>query len=580
MTSSAVLTYRYLRLSVVALAMLLATAVVLQAVDDGFLLSSISAYYYTPVRALFVGTLVAIGLALVVIKGRDRRGEDVLLNLAGLLAPVIAVVPTPIATHDGPAGRSSVPASYVPGVDNNIQALLVLGTVVVGVVAWSRTRRRGPRAGAGVGPNASTVAGLVSARSVAPRARSRGCSSWRPCCSPSSRSSGSSRRRSSGPMRNRPRRSETAPAGFDAHMTGADGLLTKTSQAHGARIKVSAHSAIGRGGKMAPAKHEHAQGPARRPSPEGLADAPPSSPGDDAEPASAPDDPRVAAVLEVLGGTPLSDVATTWSVDPTLLQRWTTPFVGAGTAQVLNRPEAQALAQRERFLAAFPFEIRTPLTVAMGWSGLLAEGDLPSRSFLRTARRLQETLALLADRLVDVELLVAAAMGGLQVSRRVVSAAEVCRFPEVDLIGGSGAGTELYVDPTLFTRVLADLWDAALHAPSPHSRRIEVVVNEPWAEIRIVREGGPIATETLQAMFEPFESDQLHSGVSTGLYLARALTVAHGGTLGIDQDDQRAVLWVKVPQRPDGAPRGAPVNEPAAAHNSGGSPDDVQACLR
>ncbi|MEN8671849.1 HAMP domain-containing sensor histidine kinase [Nocardioides sp.] len=324
---------------------------------------------------------------------------------------------------------------------------------------------------------------------------------------------------------------------------------------------------------MAPATHEHAERPAQRPSPEGAADAPSSSPGPDPEPeaGSARADPRVAAVLEVLGGAPLSEVATTWSVDPTLLQRWTTAFVGAGTAQVLNRPEAQALAQRERFLAAFAFEIRTPLTVAMGWSGLLAEGDLPSMSFLRTARRLQETLALLADRLVDVELLVAAAMGGLQVTHRAVTAGEVCRLPDVGAIGGTGASTELYVDPSLFTRVLADLWDAALHAPSPRSRRIEVVVEESWVEVRIVREGDPIATETLQAMFEPFEFDQLHSGVTTGLYLARALTVAHGGTLGVDQDDERAVLWVKVPLRPDGVPLGAPVTEPAAAHNSGGS---------
>jgi len=279
----------------------------------------------------------------------------------------------------------------------------------------------------------------------------------------------------------------------------------------------------------------------------------------------------VAAVLDVLAGESVRDVAETWAVDPTLLHRWVTAFVDAGTAQVLNRPEAQALAQRERFLAAFAFEIRTPLTVAMGWAGLLAEGDLPSMSFLRTARRLQETLALLADRLADVELLVAAAMGGLQVTRRAVSASEVCRLPELDAVGGSGPATELYVDPSLFTRVLADLWDAARHAPTPRTRRLEVVARDPWIEIRIVREGDPIDTEALQAMFEPFEFDQLRSGASTGLYLARALTVAHGGTLGVEQDNDRAVLWVKVPLRPPGAPSGVPTSEPLSAHHHGGS---------
>lgn len=274
-------------------------------------------------------------------------------------------------------------------------------------------------------------------------------------------------------------------------------------------------------------------------------------------------DPRVAAVLEVLGGADRDAVAATWAVDPALLDRWVVAFVEAGTAQVLNRPEAQALAQRERFLAAFAFEIRNPLTVALGWAGLLAEGDLPTMSFIRTARRLQESLALLADRLVDVELLVAAALGGLRIERRPVPASQVCRLPDAGEIGGAGPDVELHVDPTLFARILGDLWQAASLAPEPRERRVEVDVREPWVEVRIVREAEPIDTATLHAMFEPFEHDQLRSNVSIGLYLARALTVAHGGTLGIDQDDQRAVLWVRVPLRPDTA-------EPLAAPNSGG----------
>lgn len=270
--------------------------------------------------------------------------------------------------------------------------------------------------------------------------------------------------------------------------------------------------------------------------------------GDSSMPVQArQEDPRVAAVLEVLGGAGYAEVAETWAVDPELLKRWVIAFVEAGTAQVLNRPEAQALGQRERFLAAFTFEIRNPLTVAMGWAGLLAEGDLPAISFLRIARRLQEALALLADRLVDVELLVAAAMGGLTIQRRPVCAVELLRLPGLGVIGGTGPDTELNVDPALFARILSDLWSTAAIAPAPRSRRIEIEVCEPWVEVRIVREGQPIDTDTLKALFEPFEFDQLSSGISIGLYLARALTVAHGGMLGIDQDDECAHLWVRVP---------------------------------
>src|SRR5205085_6408417 len=57
-------------------------------------LGSISAYYYTPVRGMFAGALLAIGACLVCIRG-STTVEDILLNVAGMLAPVVALIPTP-----------------------------------------------------------------------------------------------------------------------------------------------------------------------------------------------------------------------------------------------------------------------------------------------------------------------------------------------------------------------------------------------------------------------------------------------------------------------------------------------------
>ncbi len=283
-----------------------------------------------------------------------------------------------------------------------------------------------------------------------------------------------------------------------------------------------------------------------------------------------PQDPRVAAVLEVLAGRAPDEVADRWAVERAVLDRWVTSFVDAGTAQVLNRPEAQALAQRERFLAAFTLELRSPLAVAMGWSDLLAAGDLEPRSFLRTAMRLHESLTTLGDRLVDVELLVAAAMGGLHVDRRDVRVEEVLTLPAMGPVGGAGPDTPLHVDPELFSRVVADLWEAAALEPAPRRRRVEAQVVEPWVEVRVVREADPIDPDTLRAIFEPFGTDHLHSGAAIGLYLARALTVAHGGTIGLDQDDRHAVLWVRVPLRPPPPDRTRPT-EPTTAHDNGGA---------
>lgn len=138
-----VVTYRYLRVAMVVLVVGLAAAVLreLAAVGWSCAQESVSAYYYTPARAVLVGVLVAIGACLVVIKG-STGPEDVLLNLAGMLAPVVAFVPTPYlaSCYSTDLGAARVGAN----VANNMFALLVMGAVVL--VATAVLARQGPAA--------------------------------------------------------------------------------------------------------------------------------------------------------------------------------------------------------------------------------------------------------------------------------------------------------------------------------------------------------------------------------------------------------------------------------------------------
>lgn len=267
------------------------------------------------------------------------------------------------------------------------------------------------------------------------------------------------------------------------------------------------------------------------------------------DPGSAsPDDPRVAAVLEVLGGAPPNAVARRWKVDIAVLHRWVRAFVDAGTAQVTNRPDPGAASQRDRFLAAFAHELRSPLTVARGWVAMLHEEDLPSSVRARSVSRLDDALARLADRVVDVELLAAASLGRVRVESEPTSVGDLVKdLDDVGEIGGLGPDVELHVDPELFRRVLRDLWLAGRSIPTPRSLRLEVLDVPPWTELRVVRDADPIEIEVLRALFEPFDLNDDGTGVTIGLYLARALVIAHGGTLGADQDDERAVLWIRLP---------------------------------
>lgn len=150
-------TYRHLRLAMALLLALLLGAVALRAVtaDVGFCLEgSISGYYFTSVRAVFVAALCALGTCLIVYRG-NTDWEDIALNACGALAFVVAFVPTTPPQETGVARCS---ASNVPGpgeldaaVKNNVTAYFVVGAIAlaVAIALLLRARFRGSQAATG-----------------------------------------------------------------------------------------------------------------------------------------------------------------------------------------------------------------------------------------------------------------------------------------------------------------------------------------------------------------------------------------------------------------------------------------------
>lgn len=137
--AAAIKTYRYLRLGMVLIVVSLTAALWHQWRSAGCAQGSISAYYYEPVGPLFVGGMVAIGVSLIVIMGATIV-EDILLNVAGMLAPIVAFVPTTQEAACVPGRRPPPPSEVLSPdvlarVNNNVWALLVAGTaaLLVGV---------------------------------------------------------------------------------------------------------------------------------------------------------------------------------------------------------------------------------------------------------------------------------------------------------------------------------------------------------------------------------------------------------------------------------------------------------------
>jgi signal transduction histidine kinase len=261
-------------------------------------------------------------------------------------------------------------------------------------------------------------------------------------------------------------------------------------------------------------------------------------------------DLRVSMVLDVLGGKAVEDVAQEWDIEESLLHRWVRDFLVAGTAVVTNRPDPDDARQRDRFMAAFAHELRTPVSVARGWAMMLAEGDVPEDQVTDSLERLSDALTRLSEHLLDVELSASASLGRVRLGVEPVDVAGLCQGLDGSPVVREGADLTVHADPRLLGRILRDLWTTAHREPAPDDVAIDVVESGSWHEIRVVREGTPISPMILKAMFDPFGTNDDTTGVTIGLYLARALVVAHGGFLGAEGDDQRTVLFARLPREP------------------------------
>jgi hypothetical protein len=147
-------THRYLRLSLVFVvaALLLSVAIQLVVVSwEPFALGwnplpSISHAFYTPVRTVFVGTLIATSLALLALSGRGLAAT--LLDIAAIFAPLIAIVPTgidpehPIGDLRCPGTEDCIPPAVLGEVRAGVAIYVVVVLVVVITMAAIRAKKR------------------------------------------------------------------------------------------------------------------------------------------------------------------------------------------------------------------------------------------------------------------------------------------------------------------------------------------------------------------------------------------------------------------------------------------------------
>lgn len=259
-------------------------------------------------------------------------------------------------------------------------------------------------------------------------------------------------------------------------------------------------------------------------------------------------DIRVRAALAVLAGEDRAAVAARFGLDTRLVERWTDQFLRAGAAAIRNEPVGDELRARDRLLAAINHELRTPLTKVRAITGLLQREGLDEATAADLHRQLREEFQHLDRLLHRLDETTGASLGRLLLDRRPIPVTELLADLDVPVeVAGDGA---VEVDVRRMRTVVDDLVALAHSGPSTETVRVHATVDDQWCEIVVHRTGTPFDPTRLAAVLDPFGAREDHSDVTFGLHLAMALTVLHGGQLGVRRVDDRDALWVRVPVQP------------------------------
>ncbi|RLK52973.1 hypothetical protein [Microbacterium telephonicum] len=159
-------TYRYLRLAIAGSVVAVFTSVLVAMPVVG-LLPSISHYYYTPARTIFVGAVILVAVGFFALSGRGP--ERVLLDVAAVIAPLVAIIPTVISPNSVPGldstcddGRATcIPVAFDADVDNGVATFLIVGVVVLVVAVALAMAGEASRPGTAL--SASIAAVLLAA---------------------------------------------------------------------------------------------------------------------------------------------------------------------------------------------------------------------------------------------------------------------------------------------------------------------------------------------------------------------------------------------------------------------------------
>jgi len=230
------------------------------------------------------------------------------------------------------------------------------------------------------------------------------------------------------------------------------------------------------------------------------------------------------------------------------------------------RSEAEAANRsKDDFLSTVSHELRTPLNAILGWAAMLRNGSMDSA---RTQRALEAIFnnatrqGRLIEELLDVSRIVAGRatldLQQVKLAENIRGAVEammpIAAAKGVDVEITTATDELVVADPRRLEQVVLNLLSNAVKfTPSGGRVEIEAARAGEWVEVHVADTGAGIEPAFLPHVFDRFRQGDTTTtrsvgGLGLGLFIARHLVEAQGGTIGVASDgrDRGATFTVRL----------------------------------
>jgi signal transduction histidine kinase len=287
---------------------------------------------------------------------------------------------------------------------------------------------------------------------------------------------------------------------------------------------------------------------------------------------------QLHATLRIEAGFTLTQIVAEYrALRASILRLWAKPHpdtdgvlrfneaIDAALAEAVDRFTEKTNQYRDQLLGIVSHDLRNPLSAILMGSEVLTRTEGLDDKSARLATAIQNSAKRMVRIVDDLLDLTRTRLGSeIPISRRTMDAAPVCEMVIAELEGSHPHAVIRYTskgdlrgdwDKDRLAQVLSNLVGNALQHGDA-DKPISVVAQGHGEEVAlsIHNAGPPIPASALDAIFEPNvrnvqDPTKVPTGLGLGLYIAKELVTAHGGTLAVTSTDADGTTFtVRLPR--------------------------------